>query len=58
MDDQRDAAGRRAEWDADPLTDHPVGPDDAGNAVMVGLGFVARAWRWLATKFSRTSTPH
>jgi hypothetical protein len=37
----------------DPLTDYPVGPDDAGNAVLHGLGLLARTWRWFVAKLGR-----
>lgn len=40
----------RTPWNTDPTHDYPVGPDDAGNAVMYGIGFVARGWRWLVSK--------
>jgi hypothetical protein len=40
-------------WDTSPLADYPVGPDDAGNAVMHGLAFVQRCWRWLIAKVTR-----
>jgi hypothetical protein len=48
---------KRTGWDTSPLVDHPVGPDDAGNAVMVGLGFIAHGWRWLTNKLTRRPTP-
>jgi hypothetical protein len=41
----------RTTWNADPLTDHPIGPDDAGNGVMVGLGFLVSGWQWLRARF-------
>ncbi len=38
---------RRVEWPTDPMTNYPVGPDDAGNVVMHGIGFLVSGWRWL-----------
>lgn len=37
MGDQDDQAGKRTGWDTDPTADYPVGPGDAGNAVMHGI---------------------
>ncbi len=38
----------------DPLDDYPVGPDDAGNAVMAAYAFAVRGWRWLADRVRRS----
>ena len=50
--DERDAqpGPGRSEWNVDPTTDYPVGPDDAGNAVMHGIGFLVTGWRCLFDK--------
>lgn len=48
-DDKR----RRDRVEPDPLADYPVGPDDAGNAVLHGLGLLSRAWRWVVAKVRR-----
>jgi hypothetical protein len=56
VDEQHDdghADERRAEWNTDPMADYPVGPDDAGNAVMHGIGFLVGGWRWFVSKVSR-----
>lgn len=37
----------RSEWNVDVTTDYSVGPDDAGNFVMHGIGFLVTGWRWL-----------
>lgn len=34
-------------FEPDPLADYPVGPDDLGNVVVQGLGFLSRGWRWI-----------
>ncbi|MEQ1874951.1 MAG: hypothetical protein ABL953_14655 [Ilumatobacteraceae bacterium] len=44
---------KRSGWNADPTMDYPVGPDDAGNAVMHGIGFLVRGWRWVVGKIKR-----
>jgi hypothetical protein len=44
---------RPTDWNTDPLTNYPVGPDDAGNAVMHAIGFLVSGWRWLVDKFSK-----
>jgi hypothetical protein len=54
---EREKADKRAGWETSPVVDHPVGPDDAGNAVMVGVGFVVSGWRWLVGKVTRTTRP-
>ena len=46
---------RRPAWNADAAADYPVGPDDAGNAVMHGVGFVVAGWRWLVAKLTKRS---
>lgn len=51
MDERRDPS-EKAEWDANPLVDYPIGPDDAGNAVMHGVGFIVSGWRWLTRKLT------
>ncbi len=43
---------RRSDWNTDPLTNYPVGPDDAGNIVMHAIGFLVSGWRWIVAKFS------
>ena len=45
--------GGRGRFEVDPLSDHPVGPDDLGNVVMHGVGFVARGWRWAGGRVRR-----
>jgi hypothetical protein len=55
--DDRDESDKRAGWETAPLVDYPVGPDDAGNAVMVGLGFIVSGWRWLTRKITRRTEP-
>ena len=52
-----DTAERRSRWNVDPAADYPVGPDDAGNAVMVGIGFLVRGWRWLVAKVAKRRAP-
>jgi len=53
MDDHDDDVDRQPdEWATDPLANYSVGPDDAGNIVMHGIGFLVKGWRWLAGKFS------
>ena len=47
LDDDERSDKPCAEWTTDPMTNFPVGPDDAGNVVMHGIGFVVRGWRWL-----------
>jgi hypothetical protein len=34
-------------WDTSPTNDYPVGPDDAGNAVMHAIGLLVTGWRRL-----------
>lgn len=55
--DEQDAQPeeRRSEWKVDPTTDYPVGPEDAGNTVMHGIGFLVTGWRWVVGKFSNRS---
>jgi hypothetical protein len=48
-DDKR----RTSQHVVDPLADYPVGPDDAGNAVLHGIGLLSRAWRWFVAKLRR-----
>jgi hypothetical protein len=56
MDDQNEQPRRgRSEWNADTTTDYPIGPDDAGNAVMHGIGFLVSGWHWLAGSFTNRS---
>lgn len=51
MDDHdHDDTRERREWNTDATADYPIGPDDAGNAVMHAIGFVVNAWRWLVAK--------
>ncbi|MEQ8439031.1 MAG: hypothetical protein RIB65_16190 [Ilumatobacter fluminis] len=38
----------------DPLADYPVGPDDAGNAVMAAYAFAVRGRRWLVDRIRRS----
>jgi hypothetical protein len=42
-----------------PATDYPVGPDDAGNAVMHGVGLLVSGSRWITSKVhpARLSQP-
>ena len=49
---QRSTSGRSG-WRTDPTQDIPIGPDDAGNAVMHGIGLLVAGWRWLVAKFTR-----
>jgi hypothetical protein len=42
----------RTEWNDDPTQDYAVGPDDAGNGVMFGIGLITRAYRWIANKIT------
>jgi hypothetical protein len=44
---------RRSEWISDPMTNYPVGPDDAGNVVMHGISFLVSGWHWLVGRFER-----
>jgi hypothetical protein len=44
---------RTSQHEVDPLADYPVGPDDAGNAVLHGIGLLSRAWRWFVAKLRR-----
>lgn len=44
---------RRTEWNTDPMVDYPVGPDDAGNTVMHGIGLLVSGWRGFVGKLSR-----
>ncbi|MCX6522211.1 MAG: hypothetical protein NTZ21_16255 [Actinobacteria bacterium] len=37
----------------EPTADFPIGPDDAGNAVMHGIAIVTATWRWLTTTLTR-----
>ena len=56
MDDQVEQPGQgRSGWNADATMDYPVGPDDAGNAVMHGLGSLIRGWRWLVGTITNRS---
>jgi hypothetical protein len=52
-EDNEHSEDRRSEWNPDPMMDYPVGPDDAGNAVMHGIGLLVSGWRWFAGKVSR-----
>lgn len=53
--EQTDETGKRSEWNTDSLADYPIGPDDAGNFVMHGVGFLVSGWRWITSKLSRRS---
>ena len=44
-----------AKWNTDATTDFPIGPDDAGNAVMHAIGFLVTGWRWIVGKIARRS---
>ncbi len=46
-------ATERSRAQVEPTADFPIGPDDAGNAVMHGLAIVTAAWRWLTSKLAR-----
>lgn len=48
---------RPSGWNADPTADHPIGPDDAGNAVMYGIGILARGWHRLVGKLTDRARP-
>ena len=50
MDEHNNQREKRSEWNTDPTTDYPVGPDDAGNAVMHGIGLLVCGWRWITGK--------
>jgi len=52
-EDDVQADERRAEWNTDPMADYPVGPDDAGNAVMHGIGLLVSGWRWFVSTLSK-----
>ncbi len=43
----------RRTWNTEPTIDHPVGPDDAGNVVMHGIGMLVSAARWVRGKLTR-----
>jgi hypothetical protein len=51
-EDDVQAEERRVEWNTDPAADYPIGPDDAGNAVMHGVGLLVGGWRWFVGKLS------
>lgn len=51
-DHDEPAADGHSEWNTDPTIDYPVGPDDAGNAVMYGIGAIGAGWRWLIGKLT------
>ncbi len=55
-----DAGRGQRRWDTDATRDYPIGPDDAGNAVMHAIGFVVSAWRRLVGKMfnRRGRRPH
>jgi hypothetical protein len=44
---------RASKWNTDAATDYPIGPDDAGNAVMHAIGFLVTGWRWIVGKITR-----
>jgi hypothetical protein len=48
-------ARRRSEWNTETTTEYAVGPDDAGNVVMHGIGFIVTGWRWLVGKITSKS---
>lgn len=50
MSDQQTDRAERRRWQTDPTADYSVGPDDAGNIVMHGIGLVVSAWRALVSK--------
>ena len=52
VDDQDGSEWQRTGWDTDPIRDYPIGPDDAGNAVMHGIGLLVSGWRWITSKFT------
>ena len=45
--------GERKAWNTDVAADYPIGPDDAGNAVMHAIGFLVRGWRRLVGRGRR-----
>lgn len=53
VDDQDGSELRRIGWDPDPTSDYPIGPDDAGNAVMHGIGLLVGGWRWITGKVTK-----
>jgi len=56
MDEHDQPTGqRRSEWNTNPTADYPIGPDDAGNAVMHAIGLLVTGWRWLTGKLTNRS---
>ena len=44
-----------ASANSDATANSPIGPDDAGNAVMHATGCLVAGWRWLAGKLTNRS---
>lgn len=56
MDERDEQTGQRpSRWNTDATADYPIGPDDAGNAVMHAIGLLVTGWRWTVGKLTRRS---
>lgn len=56
MDERDRPSGHdRSTWNTDATADYPVGPDDAGNAVMHAIGLLVTGWRWMTRKLTNRS---